>query len=50
MPALVRQFRQILLWPLQIMPIREGAQIQEPWDILLRTQEQRENCAVRTTA
>jgi hypothetical protein len=27
---LVRHFRQILLWPLQLQPIRSGAQIQEP--------------------
>ena len=33
---LVRHFRQILLWPLQLMPIREGAQIQEHWDLLQR--------------
>jgi hypothetical protein len=33
---LVRQFRQILLWPLQLQPIREGAQIQEHWDLLER--------------
>src|SRR6059036_2927294 len=33
---LVRHFRQILLWPLQLQPIRSGAQIQEPWDILKR--------------
>ena len=32
----VRQFRQILVWPLQLMPIREGEQIQEPWEILER--------------
>ena len=32
----VRHFRQILIWPLQVMPIREGAQIQEPWDVLER--------------
>ena len=25
---MVRQFRQILLWPLQLMPLKEGAQIQ----------------------
>ena len=30
----VRQFRQILLWPLQLMPIREGAQIQNHWELL----------------
>src|SRR5436190_455267 len=28
----VRQFREILLWPLQLAPIREGAQIQEHWE------------------
>lgn len=32
---LVRQFRQILLWPLQLMPIRsEGTQIQRHWELL----------------
>ena len=30
---LVRHFRQIVLWPLQLQPIRSGAQIQEPWDV-----------------
>ena len=40
MPQAVRHFRQILVWPLQVMPIREGAQIQEPWDVLLRTQDE----------
>jgi hypothetical protein len=40
MPQLVRHFRQILIWPLQVMPIREGAQIQEPWDILQRSQSE----------
>ena len=36
MSPLVRQFRQILIWPLQLMPIREGEQIQEPWELLER--------------
>jgi hypothetical protein len=31
---LVRHFRQILIWPLQLQPIRIGAQIQEPWEVL----------------
>ncbi len=31
---LVRHFRQILLWPLQVMPIREGAQVQKHWEVL----------------
>lgn len=30
----VRHFRQILLWPLQLMPIREGSQIQSHWEVL----------------
>jgi hypothetical protein len=31
----VRHFRQILLWPLQlIMPARENAQTQKPWEML----------------
>ena len=37
---LVRQFRQILLWPLQLMPLKEGAQIQEPWDLLTKPDAQ----------
>lgn len=32
----VRHFRQILLWPLQLMPIREGTQIQKHWEHLDR--------------
>ena len=40
MPQAVHHFRQILVWPLQVMPIRERAQIQEPWDVLLRTQDE----------
>ena len=33
---LVRHFRQILLWPLQLVPIREGEQIQQHWELLSR--------------
>jgi len=33
-PKVVRHFRQILLWPLQLAPIRAGAQIQEHWEVL----------------
>ena len=33
---LVRQFRQILIWPLQLQPIRSSAQIQEPSDVLMQ--------------
>jgi len=31
---LVRHFRQILLWPLQLAPLREGAQVQRHWEVL----------------
>jgi hypothetical protein len=32
---LVRRFRQVVLWPLQLMPIRsEGTQIQRHWELL----------------
>ncbi len=30
----VRHFRQILLWPLQLMPLREGKQVQRHWEVL----------------
>jgi len=40
MPQVVRHFRQILLWPLQLMPIREGSQIQEPWELLQQSQNE----------
>ncbi|WP_210206799.1 CorA family divalent cation transporter [Rhodoplanes serenus] len=30
----VRQFRQIVTWPLQLMPLKEGAQIQNHWELL----------------
>ncbi|HEX9179343.1 MAG TPA: hypothetical protein VF859_03030 [Burkholderiales bacterium] len=33
---MVRHFRQILLWPLQLMPLTEGAQIQRHWEHLER--------------
>lgn len=33
---LVRQFRQIVTWPLQLMPLKEGAQIQNHWELLAR--------------
>jgi hypothetical protein len=35
----VRHLRQILLWPLQLMPIREGAQIQKHWELLEQARE-----------
>jgi CorA-like Mg2+ transporter protein len=33
-PRRLRHFRQILLWPLQLMPLREGSQIQNHWEVL----------------
>ena len=35
-PTLVREFRQIVLWPVQLMPRHEGAQIQKHWEPLER--------------
>ena len=32
--TMVRHFRQILLWPLQLMPIQDNAQIQKHWEVL----------------
>jgi hypothetical protein len=32
----VRHYRQILVWPLQLMPIRDGEQIQDHWEVLQR--------------
>jgi CorA-like Mg2+ transporter protein len=37
---LVRQFRQILIWPIQLMPLREDAQIQEHWEALARPESE----------
>lgn len=31
----VREFRHILVWPVQLMPLREGAQIQTHWECLV---------------
>ena len=38
MPSRVRHFRQILIWPLQIVPIRVGDTVQEAWDVLEHTE------------
>jgi hypothetical protein len=32
--TIVRHFRQILLWPIQLMPIHEDAPIQKHWELL----------------
>ncbi|MBX3351105.1 MAG: hypothetical protein KF747_20475, partial [Nitrospira sp.] len=34
---IVRHFRQILLWPMQLTPIREDAPIQKHWELLQAT-------------
>jgi hypothetical protein len=31
---LVRQFRQIVIWPLQLLPVRPGLQVQRHWEAL----------------
>jgi len=38
MPTRVRHFRQILTWPLQLMPIRIGDTVHEAWDVLEHTE------------
>jgi len=38
MPTRVRHFRQILIWPLQLMPIRIGDKVHEAWDVLEHTE------------
>lgn len=38
MPTRVRHFRQIVIWPLQVMPIRIGEKVQEAWDVLEHTE------------
>jgi hypothetical protein len=42
----VRHFRQILLWPLQLMPIRASSQIQEHWELLEQAGEGNPWCEV----
>ena len=34
---IVRQFRQILLWPLQLMPLEAGPQIRDLWEVLTQS-------------
>jgi hypothetical protein len=33
-PVIVRHFRQIVLWPLQLMPLRKNAPVQRHWEAL----------------
>jgi CorA-like Mg2+ transporter protein len=33
-PVVVRHFRQIVLWPLQLMPLRRGVPVQRHWEAL----------------
>jgi hypothetical protein len=33
-PVIVRQFRQTVLWPLQLMPLKPGVQVQRHWEAL----------------
>lgn len=34
MSVIVRQFRQTVLWPLQLMPLKPGVQVQRHWEAL----------------
>jgi hypothetical protein len=38
-PSLVRQFRQIVVWPVQLMPINVGAPVQRHWEALDRIKD-----------
>jgi len=33
-PIIVRHFRQIVLWPMQLMPLKPGVQVQRHWEAL----------------
>jgi hypothetical protein len=33
-PRCVRRFRQVLLWPLRLMPLAEGARLSRHWEVL----------------
>ena len=33
-PVIVRHFRQTVLWPLQLMPLKPGVQVQRHWEAL----------------
>ncbi len=44
---IVRHFRQILVWPLQLMPIRHGEQIQNHWELLQRESPENPWCEVQ---
>ncbi|HZF16973.1 MAG TPA: CorA family divalent cation transporter [Steroidobacteraceae bacterium] len=33
-PTMVRHFRQIVLWPVQLMPLKAGVQVQRHWEAL----------------
>ena len=33
-PTIVRHFRQIVLWPVQLMPLKAGVQVQRHWEAL----------------
>ena len=37
--AIVRQFRQMVVWPVQLMPIQAGAPVQRHWEALEKTKE-----------
>jgi hypothetical protein len=38
-PVLIRQFRQIVVWPVQLLPIDAGAPVQRHWETLERIGE-----------
>ena len=38
-PTLVRHFRQILLWPLELAPLPPGCGFRNHWDVLAEKRE-----------
>jgi hypothetical protein len=48
-PVVVRHFRQIVLWPLQLMPLRRNAPVQRHWEALETLDEGNEWREVRET-
>ena len=41
----VTHFREILLWPVQLMPLKEGQQIHHHWELLECPGGQWEDCS-----
>ena len=47
---IVRHFRQIVVWPLQLMPLRPGQQVQRHWEALRRSARRQSLAAKSSTS